>query len=64
MNYSIKKTSKKQREKMVKEALAISLSDALPPSEETVKLVKKFIDGEMELEEIQKEIILMHKVVK
>ena len=61
MEYLISKTTKKQREKYVKEAFAVSTSDALPPSEEATKLIKEYIDGKKELQDVQKEIITMYK---
>lgn len=60
-HYLIKNTTKEQRENLVKEALAISVSGANPPSKETTKLVKQYIDGEKELIEVQKEIINLYK---
>lgn len=60
-DYLIKNTTKEQRENLVKEALAISVSGVIPPSEEATKLVKQYIDGEKELIEVQKEIINLYK---
>jgi len=50
--YSIKNTTKVQREKIANEALGISTLDAAEPSEETMALMDEYIDGKMELEEV------------
>ena len=64
MDISIQNTTRKQREELVKSALAISLAGAGEPTSETMKLVRQYIDGEKELEEVQKEIVkqYQHKV--
>ena len=61
MDYSIKNTTKKQREEFVKKALAISAAGADAPTKEATSLVKEYIDGKKELIDIQKEIIAMYK---
>lgn len=50
--YSIEKTTKVQREKIVNEALGLSLLDAPMPSKDTLALVQEYIDGHMEISEI------------
>lgn len=62
MDYSIKNTTREQREELVKNALAISLAGTEEPSKETMKLVRQYIDGEKELSEVQKEIVEQYKV--
>lgn len=61
MDYSIQNTTRKQREELVKSALAISLSGAEEPTSKTMKLVRQYIDGEKELEEVQKEIVNQYR---
>ena len=61
MDYSIKNTTREQREELVKSALAISLAGAEEPSKETMRLVRQYIDGEKELSEVQKEIIEQYR---
>ena len=61
MKILIKDTTKKERELLVKKALGISLTGAEAPSEETVKLVKQYIESEKEWSEVQKEIIEGYK---
>lgn len=57
MNYLIKDTTREERAELVRKALGISASGAELPSDETVRIVKQYIDGEKELEEVQKEIV-------
>lgn len=59
MKYLIKDTSTEERKKLVENALAISLLDANAPSNKTNHLVKKYINGEMEIEQI-KRIVINH----
>ncbi len=61
MDYSIKNTTREQRAELVKKALAISLSGADMPTDETIKLAKRYIDGEIELEDLQKQVINKYK---
>lgn len=61
MKYLISETTKEERLHIVYKALGISLSDAEAPSEEAIALVNEYIEGKMELEEVQKRIIEMHK---
>lgn len=57
MSYLIKDTTKEQRKEYVQKALCISMSDAPEPSSKALLLAKKYIDGLVELEEIQKLIL-------
>lgn len=57
MEYSIDKTTRKDRIKLVKKALAISISGADVPTDETLNLTKDYVDGKIELEELQNKII-------
>ena len=57
MEYSVDKTTRKDRIKLVKKALAISISGADAPTDETLNLTKEYVDGKIELEELQKRII-------
>lgn len=63
-NYSIKDTTKVQREKIANEALGISTLDATEPSEETRVLVNEYIDGKIEIEDILKTIINKYSVAQ
>lgn len=57
MEYSVEKTNKKDRIKLVKKALVISMSGTDIPTDETLNLTKEYIDGKIELEELQKKVI-------
>ena len=57
MNYLIKDTTRDEREKLVYKALGISMSDADKPSEKALYLAKLYIEGKMELKEIQELIV-------
>lgn len=61
--YSIENTTKVIREKIVKDALAISTMDAAEPTEKTMKLVQKYIDGEKEISEVLQDVIYYYKIV-
>lgn len=55
--YSIKETTKVEREKIVQDAYAIVVSTGKPPREETMQLVKEYVDGKKEISEILEETI-------
>lgn len=61
MDLSIKNTTREQRKEIVKAALAISISGANIPSNQTLTIVKEYIDGITELEDVQKKIIALYK---
>ena len=61
MDYLIKNTTKKQRTKIIKKALAISMSGADIPTDEALKITKEYIDGITELEDVQKKIVNLYK---
>lgn len=61
MNYLIKDTTKEERKKIVKNAFGITIASNEMPSKEVIELTKKYINGEMELEEIQKKVIEMYR---
>ena len=63
MSYLIKDTTKEERKKIAKNALAISVGSNEMPTEETIELVKQYIDGKMELEDVQKNVIGRYKKV-
>ena len=61
MSYLIKDTSKEERKKLAKNAFGISIASNERPSNETITLVKEYINGNMELEEVQKQMINRYK---
>ena len=63
MEYLIKDTTKEERKKIAKNALAISVGSNEMPSKEVIELVKEYIDGKMELAEVQKKIIERYKKI-
>ena len=61
--YSIKETTKVEREKIVQDAYAIAVSTGEPPTEEMMQLVQEYVDGKKEIPEILKETIRKyHKI--
>ena len=50
--YSIKNTTKVQREKIANDALGISMLDSAMPSDDVMQLVSEYIDGRKEIREI------------
>ena len=63
MSYLIKDTTQEERKKIAKSALAISVGSDEIPSKETINLVKQYVDGKMELEDVQKNIIERYKKI-
>ena len=61
MKYLINETTKEERALLVYKALGISMSDAEEPSSKTLALANEYIEGNMELEDVQKKVIEMHK---
>lgn len=60
--YLIKNSTKEERQKMLDDAIAISLLGAPAPSQEAMEIYQKYIDGEMELEEINRILIEKYTV--
>lgn len=61
--YSIKETTKVEREKIVQDAYAIAISTGEPPTEELMQVVQEYVDGKMEIPEILEETIQKyHKI--
>ena len=57
----IQNSTSRERQKIVNGAIAISMLDSEAPTEKAMELYQKYIDGEMEIDEIQKLIIEMYK---
>lgn len=55
--YSIKETTKVEREKIVQDAYVIAVSTGEPPTEEMMQLVQEYVDGKKEISEILEETI-------
>lgn len=63
MSYLIKDTTREERKKIAKNALAISIGSNEMPSDETIQIVKEYVDGKIELEEVQKKVIERYKKI-
>ena len=61
MNYLVENTTKEERAELANKALAISLTGAEKPSKEVLELVNQYVEGNIELEQIQKYIINKYK---
>ena len=61
MDLSIKNTTKEQRKEIVKTALALSVTGSDMPTDEALKIMKEYVNGITEIEEVQKKIINMYK---
>ncbi len=57
MDYSIKNSTVEQRKELVKKALGISMSGADVPTDDTLKLARQYIEGKIELKELQEKVI-------
>ena len=55
--YLVSETTKEERKEIVKNALGISLLGAYMPSNDVLQLAKQYIDGKIEIEEIQKKVL-------
>ena len=63
MSYLIKDTTREERIKIAKSALAICVGSNENPSKEIIDLVRQYVDGKMEIEEVQKTIIERYKKI-
>ncbi|MEK4715866.1 antitoxin VbhA family protein [Sporosarcina sp. FSL K6-5500] len=59
--YSIANTTKEQREKFVANAEAINSLGAEPLTKENRALLNRYVDGEIELDDLRKKIIDKYK---
>lgn len=55
--YLISETTKEERKEIVKKALATDLAAAPIPTDYTLDLAKKYIDGKIEIEELQNKVL-------
>lgn len=63
MSYLIKDTTREERRKIAKNALAISVGSNEIPSKKAIELVKEYVEGNMELEEVQRKIIERYRKI-
>ena len=59
----IKNSTREERQKRINDAIAISMLGAKAPSEEAMELYQKYIDGEMELDEVKEVLIEKYREV-
>lgn len=57
MDYSISKTTIEERKELVKKALGISISGSDIPTDAILTLAKQYIEGKIELKELQEKVI-------
>lgn len=57
----IKNSTKEERRKRIDDALVISMSGAKAPLPEDMELYQRYVDGEMELDEIKRKLIEKYK---
>ena len=61
MDLSVKNTTREQRKNIVKNALAISISGSDIPDRNVLEIAKEYVDGKIEIEEVQKKVLAMYK---
>lgn len=61
--YSVKNTTRVEREKLRNIALSYAILDAVPPSEATMELVDQYVAGKTEIADILKLTIERYKVL-
>ena len=61
MDLSIENTTREQRKKIVKEALAISISGTDIPDINVLNIAKEYVDGKTEIEDVQKKVIALYQ---
>lgn len=57
MSYLIKDTTQSQRKALVKKAYSISVASNEEPTNETLEVLKEYVDGKTELNEIKQKVI-------
>lgn len=57
----IKDTTKEQRKKIVEDGLALTTLDAPRPSDDALKLYDEYIEGRIELAEVEKIVLERYK---
>ena len=61
MDLSIINTTRDQLKKIVKEALAISISGTDIPDINVLNIAKEYVDGKTEIEDVQKKVIALYQ---
>ena len=55
--YLVSETTREERKEIVKNALGLTLLGTEKPSDETLNLAKKYIDGKIEISDIQRAVL-------
>jgi len=63
-NYTIKDTTKVQREKYANDALSIAILDAPMPSEFAQECMREYVDGKRELSDAKQVVLKRYKAAK
>lgn len=58
--YLISETTVEERKKIVKNALGLTLLGSDMPSDEVIELARKYIEGKIELDVIQKKVLFKY----
>jgi hypothetical protein len=61
-NYTVKETTKVQREKYANEAMSIAILDALEPSKFAQDCMREYIDGKCELDDAHRKVLSHYRV--
>jgi len=62
-DYSLQGTTKLQREKYVSDAIALSTLGAPAPTEEAMALLREYVDGKREIDEVLRLTIERHRAI-
>lgn len=61
--YLIKNSTRQERAKRIKDGITVSMLDAKAPSKEAIILYQKYIDGEIEIEDVKAKLIEKYKKI-
>lgn len=61
-NFLISQTTKDERKEIIKKALGLSLLGNKMPSDEVLNMAKEYIEGNIELDEIQKRVLQKYNI--
>lgn len=61
-NFLISQTTKDERKEIIKKALGLSLLGNKMPSDKILNMAKEYIEGNIELDEIQKRVLQKYNI--
>lgn len=61
-NFLISQTTKEERKQIIKKALGLSLLGNKMPSNEVLNMAKEYIEGNIEIDEIQKKVLQKYNI--